>query len=367
MEKRFRQPGTIAIMSHRVHLSVPALIRAFAVLAFLGSATALPAGANDSTGFQGTGGIELSTSNDIRMLSEDLRIGLDEIRVSYVFRNISDRPIDTLVVFPLPDLDLSQAPTAANWNFPVEGADFLGFRLWVDDRPLTPQLERRAFYQGREVTRELDAAGALGLAPWKAQSYDEQVKAIPAASLDRLRRSGLIQPGEDDNAPQWVLRTRYHWRQTFLPGVDVRVRHAYRPFAGTALIGRAAEIDGRRVVGRLIGEEDGAGAALSGDDRYCIDAGTRRALAAAEKGRPETESPFTAWEIEYILTTARNWRGPIGRFHLTLDKGAPGNILSLCWNGLKKTGPTTFESAITDFVPDRDIRLLFFVRGKDSP
>ncbi len=359
-------------MGHRVHLSGPALVRAFAVLAFLGLAAALPARANDSTGFQGTGGIELSVTNDIRMVSEDLRIGLDEIRVSYVFRNMGDRPIDTLVVFPLPDLDLSQAPTAANWNFPVDGADFLGFRLWVDDRPLTPQLERRAFYQGREVTRELEAAGALGLAPWKAQSYDEQVKAIPAASLDRLRRSGLIQPGEDDNAPQWVLRTRYHWRQTFPPGVDVRVRHAYRPFVGTALIGRAAEINGRGVVGRLIGGENGAGVEdsetkNSGDDRYCIDAGTRRALAAAEKGHKGTESPFTAWEIEYILTTARNWRGPIGRFHLTLDKGAPGNILSLCWNGLKKTGPTTFESVITDFVPERDIRLLFFVRGKDSP
>lgn len=333
-----------------------------AVLAFLGQAAVLPARANDSTGFQGTGGIELSTTNDIRMVSEDLRIGLDEIRVSYVFRNVGDRPIDTLVVFPLPDLDLSQAPTAANWNFPVDGADFLGFRLWVDDRPLTPQLERRAFHQGREVTRELEAAGALGLAPWKAQSYDEQVKAIPAASLDQLRRSGLIQPGEDDNAPQWVLRTRYHWRQTFPPGVDVRVRHAYRPFVGTALIGRAAEIDGRRVVGRLIGEEDRTGA-----DRYCIDGGTRRALAAAEKGHTGTESPFTAWEIEYILTTARNWRGPIGRFHLTLDKGTPGNILSLCWDGLKKTGPTTFESVISDFVPERDIRLLYFVRGKDSP
>lgn len=321
-------------------------------------AAAVPAAANDSTGFQGTGGIELSVTNDIQMVSEDLRIGLDEIRVSYVFRNTGSQPIDTLVVFPLPDLDLSKGTTAPNWNFPRQEADFLGFRLWVDGRPLSPQLERRAFHQGREVTRELEAAGALALSPMAPGSYDDQVKAIPAATLARLRNSGLIQEGEDDNTPQWVLRTRYHWRQTFPPGVDVRVQHAYHPFAGSALIGKAAEIDGRRVVGRFVGDEkDTVG------DRYCLDAGTRRALAVAEKGNTKSESPFTAWEVEYIVTTARNWRGPIGRFHLTLDKGAPQNILSLCWNGLKKTGPTTFESTIENFVPENDIRLLFFVRS----
>jgi len=336
-------------------------------LSFLALAAALllaaPASANDSTGFQGTGGIELSVSKDIRMLSEDLRIGLDEIRVSYVFRNVGAQPVDTLVVFPLPDLDLSQGLTMTNWGFPKESDDFLDFRLWVDDRPLAPQLERRAFFQGREVTRELEEAGALHLTPWGPDGYDQQVKAIPAAALDRLRRAGLIQDGEDENAPQWVLRTRYHWRQSFPPGVDVKVRHAYRPFVGNALIGKATEIDGRAVVGRRIGED-----APGGDtDRYCLDAGTKRALAAVEKRNPKSEMPFSASEIEYILTTARNWRGPIGRFRLTLDKGAPDNILSLCWNGLKKTGPTTFESVIDNFVPDRDLRLLVFVRTKEQP
>lgn len=321
-----------------------------------------PAKANDSTGFQGTGGIELSASPDIRMLSEDLRIGLDEIQVSYVFRNVGDRPVDTLVVFPLPDLDLSQGPTASNWDFPEKGADFLGFRLWVDGRPLTPELERRAFFQNKEVTRELEAVGALALVPWGAESYDEQVKAIPADALERLRRAGLIQAGEDENTPQWVLRTRYHWRQTFPPGVDVRVRHAYRPFVGNALIGKATEVDGRRVVGRRIGEDP-----ANEPDRYCLDDTTRRALAAVEKRDSKNAMPFAAAEIEYILTTARNWRGPIGRFHLTLDKGAPENILSLCWTGLKKTGPTTFESVIDDFVPEHDLRLLVFVRTKTPP
>ena len=84
--------------------------------------------ANDSTGFQSTTGIELTTTDAIRMVSEDLRIGLDEVRVDYVFRNVTPAPVETLVAFPLPDLDLSQGDTAPNWNFPVTGDDFVGFR-----------------------------------------------------------------------------------------------------------------------------------------------------------------------------------------------------------------------------------------------
>ena len=335
----------------------------FILAAILAAAILLPpdlAAANDSTGFQGTTGIELSATGDIRMVSEDLRIGLDEIRVSYVFRNVSDYPVETMVVFPLPDLDLSRGLTEPNWAFPSGSHDFLNFRLWIDDRPLTPTLERRAFYRGQDVTREVEAAGALDLAPWKPGAYDDQAKALPASALERLRSAGLIQEGEERNTPQWQLRNRYFWRQTFPVGTEVRVRHIYKPFLGSALIGKAAEVDGRKVVGRFIGEERNPGG-----DRYCLDDGTRRALAAAQSRNPKETMPFGAAEIEYILTTARNWRGAIGSFHLTLDKGAPENILSLCWNGLKKTGPTTFESTIAGFVPDRDIRLLIFVRTKD--
>lgn len=334
---------------------LPGLMAVAALLA------AVPGRANDSSGFQGTSGIELTTSDSIRMMSEDLRIGLDEIRVAYVFRNVGDRPVETMVVFPLPDLDLSLGLTAPNWSFPADADDFLNFRLWIDGKPVKPKLERRAFHQGREVTREVEAAGALALAPWKLGGYDAQVEALPRGALDGLRRSGLIAEGEDENTPQWTLRTRYYWTQTFPPGVDVAVRHVYKPFVGQALLGPVTEVDGRGVVGRYVGEEK------AGGDRYCLDDSTRKALAAVEKRSPADSMPFTAAEIEYILTTARNWRGPIGRFHLTLDKGAADNILSLCWTGLKKTGPTTFESTRTDFVPDQDIRMLVFVRTKGRP
>ena len=62
--------------------------------------------------------------------------------------------------------------------------------------------------------------------------------------------------------------------------------------------------------------------------------------------------------ISYVLRTANSWAGPIGRFRLTLDKGAPENVLSLCADGVKKIGPTTFMVEKTDFIPDRDLEVL---------
>ncbi len=44
--------------------------------------------------------------------------------------------------------------------------------------------------------------------------------------------------------------------------------------------------------------------------------------------------------------------------HLTVDKLKPDNILSMCWSGsLKKTGPTTFESTLTNVQPASDIKI----------
>ncbi|MFM7446480.1 MAG: DUF4424 family protein, partial [Tabrizicola sp.] len=66
----------------------------------------------------------------------------------------------------------------------------------------------------------------------------------------------------------------------------------------------------------------------------------------------------TAWNLSYVLRTANSWAGPIGKFTLTLDKGDPKNVISLCADGVKKTGPTTFVIEKTDYTPDRDLEVL---------
>jgi len=330
-------------------------IAAFALGAFLAGA----AFANDSTGFQSTSGVVLTKTDEIRMVSEDLRLGLNEVSVAYVFRNEGTRPIETLVTFPFPDLDLSLGSSGPNWEFPKADDDFLGFRLWIDGKPVKPELERRALLDGRDVTDEVAASDGFSLAPWRRGGYDERASKMRPADLKRLRDAGLVREGEDRNTPAWILRTGYHWRMTFPAGVDVAVRHSYHPFVGRAIMGRPEGIDGKKAYGRPLDPPP-----RGVDDRYCLEDSTKRAFVNAwnrAKGEPE---PFSAAEIAYVLTTGANWRGPIGRFHLTIDKGAAENLLSLCWDGLKKTGPTTFESTLTDFTPTRELDLLFLVRTK---
>lgn len=67
--------------------------------------------------------------------------------------------------------------------------------------------------------------------------------------------------------------------------------------------------------------------------------------------------------LRYVLTTGKNWNGPIKDFQLTIRKQAASDILSLCFDGaLKKIDPLTFQFREADFVPMRDLELLF-VRG----
>jgi hypothetical protein len=81
-------------------------------------------------------------------------------------------------------------------------------------------------------------------------------------------------------------------------------------------------------------------------------------------GRPKddgTTSYVENW-ISYVLTTGANWYGPIKEFRLTIDKGDKANFISFCGEGVKKTGPTTFEMKKTDFSPEQDIDILLLVK-----
>lgn len=333
-----------------------------AAAALLSAALSGGAQANDSTGFMGTHGLTLTRTEAIEIVSEDLLVGSHQIRVGYVFRNVTDTPITTTVVFPFPGIDMSAGATAANWNFPADGPrEFLDFEVSVNGTPVPFEIERKAFFRGRDVTAEIDKAGLLKVAPWVAGTYPEQMSGTSPAVLARLKSAGLVAEGEDSETdPQWTIVLKAYWSQTFPVGTTLRVTHRYRPFVGTALIGLPSEVDGRTPQARL------QGGGPQDSDRYCIDAATRRGLKSLDRKPGAQAYGFSTEEIEYILLTARNWRGPIGQFRLTIDKGDPDNILSLCWPGLKKVGPTSFRFEAANWTPDRDLKLIIFRAPENS-
>jgi hypothetical protein len=97
---------------------------------------------------------------------------------------------------------------------------------------------------------------------------------------------------------------------------------------------------------------------------YCVD---NDFLASAKKAERLdatgfAQEPFFERRIAYVLTTGANWAGPIGDFHLTVDKGAPGSLASFCADGVKKIGPTLFEVRHANFTPMRDLHVLILHR-----
>src|SRR4051812_38360239 len=69
------------------------------------------------------------------------------------------------------------------------------------------------------------------------------------------------------------------------------------------------------------------------------------------------EYPHTT--LNYILRTGSNWSGPIKKLHLIINKGSQSDLVSLCWNGIKRTSPTRFEAIEENFVQKKDLTVLF--------
>src|SRR5215470_9413815 len=61
--------------------------------------------ANDSVAELGTGGIIVSHTDAVSMLSENLSISLEKVSVDYVFKNETDKDVDAVVAFPMPDIE----------------------------------------------------------------------------------------------------------------------------------------------------------------------------------------------------------------------------------------------------------------------
>jgi hypothetical protein len=173
---------------------------------------------------------------------------------------------------------------------------------------------------------------------------------IPLDLAKELRVVGVIWLDLDPDTgaisylrPRWSLKTTFHRMQTFPAGRDVVVEHAYKPVVGGSL-----------GASYIYAEKDEK-AAIRKD--YCIDAQFDVALNKLKKSIT-SDNLISERTLGYVLTTGANWAKPIGTFHLTIEKDSPDQLMTLCADGLKKTGPTRFELTRTEFSPDHDIRIM---------
>ena len=308
--------------------------------------------ANDSVAELGTGGLVLSRSDVVAMEKEDLYISPSKVAVDYVFRNMSDKDVETIVAFPMPDIEGNPYWLPA---IPVEDSEnFLGFSVSVDGKPRQTQMEHRAFAVDLDVTEELKKNG-VPLYPF-GESVFEALAKLPQKVADDWLARGLIVVDEYDagegwqrvRSPFWKLKTTYWWRMTFPAGKPVKVAHRYQPSVG-ATSGLTFYYDGQ------------FGGDTYGDykAKYCMDKAFENAIVKAARQNPDGYPPLYENRISYILTTGGNWAGgTIGKFKLTIDKGDTKNLVSFCGDNVKKVGPTTFEMTADDYYPAKNIEVL---------
>lgn len=311
----------------------------------LAAATALaPAWADDSSAALRAGSIVFTKNTPIRMAAEDLYVSPGAVRIRFEFQNPTAKDVETIVAFPLPDISTSEF-----WGSPIgtvtdDPRNFIGFKAVVDGKAIPFTIEQRAFVKNKDVTAIVSAAGAP-INPTSGEGY-VKLGALPKEKQKALIAAGVADGDANEFVPQWTVRTRFYWTQKFPAKTTVVIEHAYQPVTGQSFFStdyhkRAEKYDGID---------------------YCFDEATWAALAAKtgkSKDNPDTAGYMIAYQTDYILKTAGNWQGPIGRFHLTLDKQKPENVISLCWDGeLKKMSPTTFEFTKANFAPTRDLNLI---------
>lgn len=326
---------------------------AFAALALPSSA----AQANDSTATLAAGGLVLTKSRSIEMRSEDLFLSEKQVRVRYRFANTSPRAQTVEIAFPLPDLvpdplDNEGAP------IPINGpTNFLKFSTIVDGKPVHAQVELKAVLAGVDQTSLLNSLH-VPLNPW-SDSTEQALGRLSAANQQKLMKLKLAVRDCCDVGPDgrthdkkglralWTLKTTYFWQQTFPAAREITIEHRYAPVVGHWLGNNWDE-----------SANDAASRRAAGLERreFCVD----HKFVASVRAQPR--AGFMSDYLRYVLVTGANWKGPIGDFRMTVDKGQASNMVSFCGDHVHKIGPTAYQVHYLNFTPKRDVGVLILNR-----
>ena len=317
-------------LSIRRHL----LVRLCLLPMFAWISLTFPSRANDTSAELATGGLAFVKNLDVEMVSEDLFISTEEIRIVYRFANKSNKDVTVYVAFPLPDLKMDLVDDV--FVIPVDDpVNFVGFATTVDGLQVHPSVEQRIFARDRDQTAALTSLG-IPLSPYRSQDALEKASAPDKA---RLKRLGLV---NEDGQPLWTLRTKFYWQQRFPPGRETVIEHRYKPSVGGTVPVSSSQMR------KSLKDEF--------HRKYCVDDDFLSELAK------DNRNDFLEQWVDYVLTTGANWSGPIKQFRLVVDKGDPKNLVSFCGRNVKQVSPTQFEMTISDFTPTKDLAILFLLR-----
>ena len=292
--------------------------------------------ANDSMGTVSTSGIKYLKNPHIDMQSEDLHISEKQIRVHYKFKNTTAQDITETVLFPLPIVPAVTVSDFADTKGLVDS-----FRIYVNGKPVRPQAHVRAYFERRngslvDVTADLKKCGLSDqelMHPWTKKQDGEKIDSKIGACRSAKVQSMLSK--QTDELSYWSSQIIYSWKQTFKAGSVTEIKHQYTPLVGGSFLPSLKAKDSKAFI-----------------DEYCMDENFLKNFKNVKEEK-------VYHHLGYILTTGANWAKPIGKFTLTIDR-EPNTVLSLCWDkSLRKVGPNRFQAVKENFLPKKDLDIIF--------
>jgi hypothetical protein len=198
-----------------------------------------PATADVEASEIGVGGLIARNEHNVSIENERLTIeGFPrdtKILVEYEFLNHSNLDITTVVAFPIPDYIV---PATANSHL---DPGFEDFRVWIDGTEVKYDTNCKALLNGHDYTNVLNSLGidicthayffVDKKGNYTSPSPDYQIPKLPEEAQATLKALGLI-----TDSPEWLVRKRYYWTQTFPAGKMVKIRHEYRSRSGVTKI-----------------------------------------------------------------------------------------------------------------------------------
>ena len=314
-----------------------------------------PVLANDTAGYVlPTGGVVFEKQDGIQMQVEALYIRPEQIEVNYIFRNTTDKDITTQVFFPLPPI----SAVLDFYRYYEDAEHHFNFNLWINGKKTDYQTHFTLEQNEREVP-------AVALQLWKTpeetldfRQFHERVSAMPEADRQTLVDGNYLkwdwmfvenpqtnewEEGqgwaiEDGDDKMWQKLISYSWQQTFPAGKTVHIRHTYTPSHQTTNVGHPFS--------------------------RCIDMESQKYQDFVFI--PENESKYS-WHhldaqdyVEYILTTANNWQGPIENFNLLVE--SPLKSVG-CFDGEAFYAGQYFAVNRAHYTPQWDISVDFIAKG----
>lgn len=300
--------------------------------------------ANDTSGsVLPTGGVVFEKQNGIQMVTEALYIRPGQIEVNYLFENTTDKDISTRVFFPLP-------PMPAVEQYLGDEAHDYHFKLWVNGKERTYQTHWTVTQGNTDITAEVADIFSRPEEIISERERSKRLQNIPAEKRSQLLDKKIIEWGwlldselgeienwkMPDNTP-WEKQLSYSWLQVFPANKTSAIRHTYQPTSMHSNTGipfsKCLDKKSPEYLSFMTQDPEDALTAYNNGDRF-----------------------FAQDYLEYILTTAENWQGPIANFNLLVE--SPFKSVG-CFNGESFYGEKYYTLNLQNYTPGWDMSVDF--------